>query len=402
MAGVVTWKVGGVRVLLVSDFFPPVRGGLEHHVEALSQALQTRGHDVAVATLTSDAVLSAGVRGYAIPALATRLLPHEDQARPFHPPLPDPLAHLGLSRLLNDFRPDVVHGHSWLAVSLPRTREVPLVLTAHDYGLVCQLRTLYKPSGVVCGGPSAQCPSCGSAPYGRAKSAALSAGTAMGRRWLRPDRIIAVSRSVERALTPHVAVPVDVVPNFILDPKAGATPPEPDDGARSYVMFAGDPSVHKGIEVLLDCWRAATPPVAELLLAVTREAPVGLPPGVRVVTLQRSEMAAAWAGALVAVVPSLWPDPSPTVAIEAMAAGTPVVASNIGGLPDMVVDGVNGYLVQPGDSVELKRRIDELLQDDVLRRRLGSAARDRSKQFLAGSVVPRIEDIYEQSVAAGR
>jgi glycogen(starch) synthase len=391
-----------VRVLLVSDFFPPVKGGMEYHVDALAEALVLRGHDVAVATLTPDAVArNPAVKIFKLSAAATRILPHEEDHKPHHPPLPDPLAHRGFVRLLKDFRPEIIHGHSWLTVSLPRSRKAPLVLTAHDYGLVCQLRTLYKPEGVVCGGPSAACVRCGAAQYGRAKSAALTLGTTAGRHWIRPAGVIAVSTSVQRSLQPHLRVPVAVVPNFIPDvdesPPAGAD--EPD---RGYVMFAGDPSRHKGIEVLLDCWRRPDPPRAELLIAAMREVKFELPPGVRVVKLQRSEMAAAWAGALVAVVPSLWPDPSPTVAIEAMAAGTPIIASNIGGLEDMIVDGVTGYHVRPGDVSDLKGRIDQLLEDEPLRHTLGAAARDHAKPYRASVVVPQIEEIYRRSVEAHR
>jgi glycosyltransferase involved in cell wall biosynthesis len=65
------------------------------------------------------------------------------------------------------------------------------------------------------------------------------------------------------------------------------------------------------------------------------------------------------------------------VLLEAMASGTPVVASRVGGVPEIVQHGVSGYLVEPGDVAELRERLDELLQDRALARRMGRAAREQ-------------------------
>jgi glycosyltransferase involved in cell wall biosynthesis len=64
------------------------------------------------------------------------------------------------------------------------------------------------------------------------------------------------------------------------------------------------------------------------------------------------------------------------VALEAMASGTPVVASDVGGLPEVVQDGVTGFLVPPGDSAALHARLDQLLRDPALAQRLGANARE--------------------------
>jgi glycosyltransferase involved in cell wall biosynthesis len=64
-------------------------------------------------------------------------------------------------------------------------------------------------------------------------------------------------------------------------------------------------------------------------------------------------------------------------ALEAMACGTPVVASRIGGIPEIVDDGVTGFLVDPGDPTQLRERISQVLGDRALASRLGRAARER-------------------------
>jgi glycosyltransferase involved in cell wall biosynthesis len=79
-----------------------------------------------------------------------------------------------------------------------------------------------------------------------------------------------------------------------------------------------------------------------------------------------------------------------------MATGTPVIASRIGGLTDLVVDGETGLLVPPRDVDALADAIQGLLRDDAYRRRLGAAARSRFATFSADAVVPRIEAAYER------
>lgn len=102
----------------------------------------------------------------------------------------------------------------------------------------------------------------------------------------------------------------------------------------------------------------------------------------------------AWRRCMIGVVPSVWPDPCPTVAMEAMAMGKPVVASRIGGLTDIVADGDTGMLVPPGDVDALSGALARLTEDASLRTRWGEAGRRRFDLFRAGDVVPRIEQVY--------
>jgi glycosyltransferase involved in cell wall biosynthesis len=82
----------------------------------------------------------------------------------------------------------------------------------------------------------------------------------------------------------------------------------------------------------------------------------------------------------VAVVPSLY-EPFGLVALEALACGVPVIASAVGGLKEIVLDGESGLLVPPGDVSALARALRLLLTDDSLRMRLGVGARLRAREF---------------------
>lgn len=76
--------------------------------------------------------------------------------------------------------------------------------------------------------------------------------------------------------------------------------------------------------------------------------------------------------------------------------GRPVIASRIGGLPDIVVDGETGLLVDPGDELVLRQSMRHLLDDPVLRERMGVRAKQRVGEFQASTVVPRIEQVYQE------
>src|SRR6185437_13769239 len=100
-----------------------------------------------------------------------------------------------------------------------------------------------------------------------------------------------------------------------------------------------------------------------------------------------------------AVVPSIWNEPFGMVALDAAAAGLPVIASRAGGLAEIVVDGQTGILVPPGDERELATAIMRLAAQPALRQELGTAARRRSLQFTWDRASDRIHRIYVDAFA---
>ena len=167
---------------------------------------------------------------------------------------------------------------------------------------------------------------------------------------------------------------------------------------RAGVLFVGRLTPHKGIDVLI----RALPPGARLtvvgteghdprlpernyprlLRALAAERPVEFTGGI-----DDDELARRYRTAAVLVIPSVEQtcygrrvavsELLGLVALEAMASGTPVIASRVGGLPEIVDDGVTGYLVPPGDVVALRTRIADVVADPAAAARLGSNARER-------------------------
>jgi glycosyltransferase involved in cell wall biosynthesis len=403
---------------MVSDFYPPVIGGMERHVQTLSHELVRRGHDVAVATLWQDGSPAferdQGVHVHRLSGLTRLLTPfYESKERHFHPTLPDPGIMAGLRRVIAQERPDIVHARGWMLYShlpLKVWSKAKLVVTLHDFSLVCPTKT-YVHDGRVCQGARfAKCVQCASAQYGTARACALTAGLHISSRLHKHvDRYIAISSAVRDASIAATGSPpqaVDVVPTFIPDGavKQAATTERPSflPGHDNYILFVGALGRHKGLNVLLDAYVGLHDPAPLIVIGTERsDTPAQFPVGVTVVrNAPHAQVMAAWAHAAVGVVPSVWPEPFGQVAIEAMACGRAVIASNIGGLRDAVIDGETGVMVPPGDVTALREALRMLMSDPARRARMGEAGRHRAQLFFASTVVPRIEQVYAQVLAA--
>ena len=116
-------------------------------------------------------------------------------------------------------------------------------------------------------------------------------------------------------------------------------------------------------------------------------------------TGHRSDARALLAGLDVFVLPS-WVEGMPIVVLEAMAAGKPVVATAVGGTPELVVDGETGVLVPPRDPEALARALTELLDEPERARRLGEAGRARVRErFSEDAMTRRILEVYDELAA---
>jgi glycosyltransferase involved in cell wall biosynthesis len=331
--------------------------------------------------------------------------------------VPDPELTLGLSRIVRAERPDVVHSHNWIVNSaLPlrlRTR-AGMVLTLHDYSHVCAVKRLMH-QGSVCSGPGLlKCLRCAGHHYGPLPGAVTALSTMPARRLKDRslDAIIAVSTAVAEGNRLDAArVPFKVIPNFIPDQLwAGASDPlalqagPAELPSEPFLLFVGDLNREKGLHVLLDAY-ARLPQRPPLVMMGRRceDTPAALPEGARILTDCPHELVMhAFRRCHAAVAPSVWPDPCPTVVLEAMAAGCPLVTTPVGGIRDMVVDLESGLMVAPGDAGQLFGALQRLLDDKALATRLGQEARRRAKPFTASQVVPRIEDMYRSTVLARR
>jgi glycosyltransferase involved in cell wall biosynthesis len=107
-------------------------------------------------------------------------------------------------------------------------------------------------------------------------------------------------------------------------------------------------------------------------------------------------------GATAAVLPALWWENCPMAVLEAGAAGVPVVASAVGGIPELVQDGATGLLVPPGDAVALAAAVTRLARDPQAARDLGRRGWERVRsRHDPDAHVEELLGIYREVVAAG-
>lgn len=231
------------------------------------------------------------------------------------------------------------------------------------------------------------------------------------------DDIIAVSDFVARRhlqtgmmpkhLVTRVWNGIDIPPPM---PEAGRTLHEAFGLARErpVVVCACRAAKEKGVPVLLRAfdrlitdWPAGTPRPALVYLgdgpqyAEIRRLHDELASRADIFTPgYRADARVLQAGADVCAMPSIWQDALPLAVSQPMALGRAVVASNVGGIPEMIVDGESGMLVPPSDDAALAAALRRLLQDRELAARLGAAARDRmSRLFRPEDQLQSITDI---------
>ncbi|GAC1361936.1 MAG: hypothetical protein NVS2B12_04490 [Ktedonobacteraceae bacterium] len=402
-----------MRILMLAQFYLPTVGGEERHVHDLSVALAERGHDVSLATLWHEGLpefeIDHGVRIHRLRGSMQRIgMLFSEQERQHAPPFPDPEVLLALRRVVKAERPEIVHAHNWLVHSflpLKKWSKAKLVVTLHDTSLVCaQKRYMYRES--VCSGPGfKKCLECSSQHYGSIKGPITALSNQVGRQveYKIVDKFLPVSQAMaDVAQLERYKAPYTVIPNFVPD-TISAVPDEKNELLNQlpqgdYLLFVGDVRRDKGVEVLLQAYAEMQTDVPLVLIGrPIHDFSTPIPPNVQIFqSWPHAAIMAAWQRCTVALTPSIWLEAFGIVAIEAMAMGRPVVSSRIGGLSDIIVDGQTGYLVPPGDHRALGMAIQCLINNPAQREQMGEAARQRVAKFKAGTVIPQIEQVYQQ------
>lgn len=404
---------------MVAQWYPPILGGEELHAANLSRELAARGHEVTVATLQQPGLPAEELDGKVrVVRLSGALQRFEalfaDGARRSAAPIAEPRLTLALDALVRRVRPHVIHAHNWLVhavLPIRAARGIPLVQTLHDFSQVCAVKVLLR-RGEPCSGPGPlKCLSCTASHYGPIKGPVTTLSNwSMGvaqRRLV--DRFVAVSRAV--ATGNHLEnVPHVVIPNFVAD----EAPMDSGDAAvaaalsslpeEPFVLFVGALGRLKGLHVLLDAYRLGSDlPRLVVVGYRTRETDElleDIPANVTVLgEWPHAAVQAAWPRALAGIVPSICQEACPTVVLEAMRAGRPVIASALGGTLDLVGHDTTGLLIPPGDPAALVAALRRLTDEPGFADRLGVGARAAAPGFFAASVVPRLESLYAEVVA---
>jgi glycosyltransferase involved in cell wall biosynthesis len=381
-----------MRVLLINKFVH-VTGGADLHCLWLAEALRERGHDVRFLSTWDEGNLDR--HGVFIPATVTHA--NRDgiplRARPgiAASALWNPAAADATRRLIATWRPDVVHAHKlYPQLSVAPVVEaaragVPVVQTLHDFELVSaaplDARGGWRDRDDL-----------------RASYRLLNSATHPVRRRVHVRRVtsfVAVSRFVAAVYARH-AIAATVLPNFV-PPRLGES--KLDTSQRSGIAFVGRLTADKGIFDVL-ALAAALPDVPVTIVgtgtleAEVRSRAVMLPNLTLTGFVAHPEAARIVAGSQLVVLPSRCHEAAGLVAVEAMGAGTPVVAYASGGLAEYVSDAGAG-LVVPRDPVSLATACERLLGDESSRAAMSARGIDAAQTTHGRErYVDRIEQLY--------
>ncbi|MDQ3404271.1 MAG: glycosyltransferase family 4 protein [Actinomycetota bacterium] len=397
-----------MRVLMLSWEYPPVVvGGLGRHVHAIARHLATQGHEVVVlcrheagtdATThpTSDSVHD-GVRVIRVAEDPTHLV-FENDLVAWTLAMGHAMIRAGLA-LLNRWRPDVVHAHDWLvtqpAIALAEQAGVPLVATMHATEAGRHSGWLSQP---------------------------LNQQVHSVEWWLanRADAVITCS-SAMRAEVAHLfeidPATITVIHNGI-EPRTWRVPPRAVREARAthspdgapLLLFFGRLEWEKGVHDLISALPRIrrTHPGTRLVVAGKGVHAAALVELARKLRIRRAinfaghlsddDLVATLAAADAVVLPSRY-EPFGIVALEAAAAGAPLVASTAGGLGEVVVQGETGLSFAPGDADGLATAVRRVLDDPISARKRARTAKARlSVDFDWTLIAERTAAVYASAV----
>lgn len=211
------------------------------------------------------------------------------------------------------------------------------------------------------------------------------------------DRVLSVSASGAEALRDLTDAEVEFVPNAPPPPPAGGNGARAASGGEVSALFLGgfaDPA--KGGDVLLEALPGLLAEAGELrvVLAGPGKDPGTLPERARWRGLLAiAEKDRALAEADLFVMPSL-SEGMPIALLEAMVQGLPIVATRVGAVPEILTDGLDAVLVEPGDASGLSAAVAALAADSERRRLLGEAASERARRLADEDVYQRLDQIY--------
>ncbi|MGJ7027781.1 MULTISPECIES: glycosyltransferase family 4 protein [Methanothermobacter] len=390
-----------MKICIISSLYKPtIIGGAEVVAEKTARELQRRGHEVFVVTTNhhskTEEVDVDDIKTYRIPLNIYSIYNLSDQSiikkLLWHLiDLWNPSAYLKLKDILKEEKPDIIHihnfkGFSGAAFSAAKKLDVPVVFTVHDYSVYCVRANLLKGDGSICTEPRIPCRF-----YKEVNSFFIDKI---------PDFVISPSKSLIDKLKSQ---------GFFRDSEIAVIPnpveKDPEIIEKDYItidiLYVGALSKHKGVDVLIRAFRELGDDNIRLHI-------VGRGPDEnklkalhgddeRIIFhgfLEGEELSGMYGKANVTVVPSVWYENSPMVVYESFAHSTPVIGSNIGGIPELVSEGCNGFLFEPGDKDELKSTLKRLVEDPSILKEFEKNAHESAKKYTIKEHLEKLERIY--------
>lgn len=385
-----------MKVLAIHNYYQQP-GGEEQIFNTEATLLQSHGHEVLRYTLSNDQIGQTHPLVLAKRTLWNRVVYQE------------------LRSLARQEKPDIAHFHNTFPLISPaayyalKQEGVPVVQTLHNYRLLCP-NALFFRNGRVCEdclGKSLPLPGIIHGCYRGSRSAsAMVAATVSFHSWLDTwnkavDRFIVYSQfAMNKFIQGGLPAEKLAFKTNFLHPA-----PPPGRGKGGYALFVGRLSVEKGLGVMLDAWRQlggriplkilGDGPMAGLVTQAMQDMP-------EIEWLGRRSLEEVYevlGDAAFLVFPSEWYETFGRVAIEAFAKGTPVLASNIGAIAELVDHKRTGLLFRPGDPTDLATQINWLLAHPQILDQMRQEARTEFEaKYTATENYKQLIEIYQAAI----
>lgn len=366
-----------MRIALACPYDWDAPGGVQVHVRQLAHRLQNRGHDVLILAPARSAPRESFVVAVGRPVR----VPYNGSIAPI---CPWPSSARRVARGLDKFRPDVVHVHEPLVpgtgMFATRKREEPVVATFHAYAdraiMLSLMAPLLRPV------------------------------------WRRLSARIAVSKAAASFVARRFhGDRVRVIPNGVeTEEFARAEPARLPQGRK--VLFVNRLDPRKGFATMVDAFRRLATTHQDLVLVVAGDGPdrgalrrLSPPLRGRVIMLgnvPHDRLPSFHAACDVFCAPATGRESFGIVLIEALAAGLPVVASDIPGYREVVRDGVDGLLTPARDAQAVAAAVARILEDAELSKRLSEAGLETANRYSWDTVAGEIEAVYLDVVSQKR
>ena len=365
-----------MRIALVCPYAWDDPGGVQTHVRELGERLLARGHVVMGLAPVRTRAAEDWVRAVGTPVDLT-------YNRSNVPIDPRPWSTRRIARDLRAFGPDVVHVHEPFAPSTTLwsilVTKLPVVATFHSGA---EPARLYDLAG----------------PVLRRLSGRLTAR-------------IAVSQAAADVARRRLGGRFEVVPNGVDVERFESAVPA-DLGPGTKLLFVGRLDERKGFRVAVSAFGRLASERPDLHLIVAGDGPERveverLPLEVRervrlLGSVPNAQLPPVHAACDAFLAPNLGGESFGIVLVEAMAAGLPVVASDIPGFTEVVRDGVDGLLVPAQDPQAVAGALARVLDDPAFAARIVAEGRERARAFAWTAVLPRIEEVYAGAIAGRR
>ena len=386
-----------LRILMMHNRYR-VRGGEDESTDAEVSLLRSRGHEVRLLEANNDAV--EGVARSALAAVTTTW--SRRWARQ-------------VDEILSASRYDILHVQNFFPTISPSVyyaaarHRVPVVQSVRNYRLICASANLFRDDRYCddCVGRGFAWPAIahrcyrGSLPGSAAVATMQAAHRLLGTWTNKVATYVALTNYVRDRLIEggFAAEKIVVKPNFVMTPS-----PEQPAPARDYVLYVGRIHPDKGVDTLLDAWATLQTDLTLKLVGEGEMPPVnaatGTGPVERLGRRPLPEVYELMRGALCLVFPPKWQEPFGRVVVEAYAAGTPVIASRVGALPEMIENGVTGLLFESGSTADLARQMRKMLDGTISAASLGAAAHCvYHEKYSAASNYRRLLLIYQSAIS---